>query len=51
MISKSLEAEGISIDKKDIIVDEPIKKLGVYQIGVKVHPELKASLRVWIIKE
>ena len=51
MISKALEAEGISIDKKDIIVDEPIKKLGVYQIGVKVHPELKASLRVWIIKE
>lgn len=51
IISKALEAEGISIDKKDIIVDEPIKKLGVYQVGVKVHPELKASLRVWIVKE
>ena len=51
MISKALEAEGISIDKKDIVVDEPIKKLGVYQVGVKVHPELKASLRIWIVKE
>lgn len=51
MISKAFEAEGISIDKKDIIVDEPIKKLGVYQVGAKVHPEVKATLRIWIVKE
>lgn len=51
MISKALEPEGISVDKKDIILDEPIKKLGVYQVGVKVHPEVKTTLRVWIVKE
>lgn len=51
MVSKALESEGISIDKKEIILDEPIKKLGVYQIGVKVHPEVKAALRVWVVKE
>ena len=51
MISKALEAESICIDKKDIVVDEPIKKLGVYQVGVKVHPEVRATLKVWIIKE
>lgn len=51
MVSKALEAEGISIDKKEIILDEPIKKLGVYQVSVKLHPEVKASLRVWIVKE
>jgi large subunit ribosomal protein L9 len=51
MISAALGVEKITIDKKDIVLDEPIKKLGVYQVGVKVHPEVKASLRVWIIKE
>ena len=51
MISKALEAERISVDKKDIIIDEPIKKLGVYQVGVKIHPQVKATLRVWIVKE
>ncbi len=51
MISQALESEGISINKKDIILDEPIKKLGVYQVGVKVHPEVNATLRVWIVKE
>lgn len=51
MISQALSNEGLSIDKKDIVLDEVIKKLGVYQVGVKVHPEVKATLRVWIVKE
>ena len=51
MISAALGNEKIVVDKKDIVLDEPIKKLGVYQVGVKVHPEVKASLRVWIVKE
>ena len=51
MIADSLKSEGITIDKKDIILDEPIKKLGVYQVAVKVHPEVKANLRVWIVKQ
>jgi large subunit ribosomal protein L9 len=51
MISAALGNEKIVVDKKDIVIDEPIKKLGVYQVGVKVHPEVKASLKVWIVKE
>jgi large subunit ribosomal protein L9 len=51
MIAMALEAEGVKVDKKDIALDEPIKKLGSYQIVVKVIPEVKATLRVWIVKE
>jgi large subunit ribosomal protein L9 len=51
MIAQALGAEGVTIDKKDIILDEPIKKLGVYQVVVKVHPEVKANLRVWIVNK
>lgn len=50
-ISDRLKEEGIEIDKKDIIIEEPIKKLGVYQVTAKIHPEVKASLRVWIVKK
>lgn len=46
-----LKDEGIEIDKKDIVVEEQIKKLGVYQVAVKVHPLVKASLRVWVVKK
>jgi large subunit ribosomal protein L9 len=51
MISKAIGVENISIDKKDIVLDEPIKKLGVYQVCIKLHPEVKTVLRVWIVKE
>jgi large subunit ribosomal protein L9 len=50
-ISEQLKEEGITVDGKDITLDEPIKKLGVYQVTVKVHPEVKASLRLWIVKK
>lgn len=50
-IAAALAEQGINIDKKDIILEEPIKKLGVYQAAVKLHPEVKASLRVWIVKK
>jgi ribosomal protein L9 len=50
-VSDALKEEGVVIDKKDVIIEEPIKKLGVFQITIKVHPEVKASLRLWIVKK
>lgn len=51
MIATALEAEGVKVDKKDIVLDEQIKKLGSYQIMVKVVPEVKATLKVLIVKK
>jgi len=51
MISEALSQEGISIDKRDIVLDEPIKKLGIYQVSVKIHPQVKASLKVWVVSK
>lgn len=51
MISEALAVEGVNIDKKDIVLEEPIKKLGVYQASVKIHPDVKANLRVWVVKK
>ncbi len=50
IIAQTLETMGFHIDKKDIVLDEPIKKLGVYQVEVRLHPEVKASLKVWVVK-
>lgn len=51
MIAKALADENIVVDKKDVILDEPIKKLGVFQVTVKLHPEVKAAVRVWVVKK
>ena len=50
MISTALLAEGVKVDKKDIILEEPIKKLGSYQVTVKVAHEVKANFKVSIVK-
>ena len=49
-IEDSLKEEGIEIDRKKIILDEPIKKLGIYTIPIKLHPEVIANLKVWVVK-
>ncbi len=50
-IYNSLKNEGIEIDKKKIILDEPLKSLGIFTVPVKIHPEVTADLKVWVVKE
>ena len=51
MISESLASEGVEIDRKKILLEEPLKKLGVYDVDIKLHPEVKTQVRVWIVKK
>ncbi len=50
-IAEHLAKEGITIDKRRIQVDEPIKSLGIYTVPVRLHPEVSADVRVWVVKE
>ena len=38
----------LDIDKKKLQLDGPIRNLGVTQVGVKLHPKVTGSLKVWI---
>jgi len=50
-ISEALKAEGFSIDKNIIDLAEPIKSLGIYEIQLKLHPEITAKLKLWVVKK
>ena len=50
-ICEVLASEGFSFDKKKIEIATPIKKLGVYTIFVKLHPEVAQKVKVWVVKE
>jgi len=50
-IEASLKLEGIEIDRKKINITEPIKSLGIYNIPIKLHPEVTAILKLWVVKE
>ncbi|MCD6081120.1 MAG: 50S ribosomal protein L9 [Candidatus Omnitrophica bacterium] len=50
-IAKALRNEGYEVDKAAILLEEPIKELGVYQIPVRLHPDIIAKVKVWVVKE
>lgn len=50
-VAEAFEAEGFSLDKRKIILEEPIKKLGVYRVIVKLHPEVNGEVKVWVVKK
>lgn len=49
-ISQQLEAQGVHIEKRMIDLHEPIRALGVYKVPVKLHADVKAEIKVWVIK-
>lgn len=50
-IAKALKDEGFDIDKDLIVLEEPIKSIGIYEIPIKLHPEICAQIKVWIVKK
>ena len=50
-IASALKEEGFDIDKNSIILDEPIKSLGIYEIHIEVHPEVSAKIKLWVVKK
>ncbi len=50
-IAAALKEEGFEIEKSAIDLAEPIKALGVYEIGVKLHPEVVATVKLWVVKK
>ncbi|MDD4182587.1 MAG: 50S ribosomal protein L9 [Candidatus Omnitrophica bacterium] len=50
-ILKALKDEGLTLDKGKIAIPEQIKKLGVYNLKVKLHPAVEANLRLWVMKK
>lgn len=50
-IAAAFETEGFSLDKRKVALEEPIKKLGVYRVVVKLHPEVSGEIKVWVVKK
>lgn len=46
-----LKAEGLDVSKKDITILEEIKKVGVYSAQVKLHADVTAKFKVWVVAQ
>jgi large subunit ribosomal protein L9 len=50
-VADFLESQGVKVERRRILVDEPIKALGEAVVGVRIHPEVTAQLRVNVVRE
>ena len=50
-IANAIKVQGLDIDRKKIMLDDPIKRLGSYTVGIKIQPDINASLNVNVISE
>jgi len=50
-IEAALAAEGITLDRRRVVIGEPIKALGVYTVGAKLPGGVMAEFKVWVVKQ
>ncbi len=50
-IAAQLEAQGFTIEKRQIDLHDPIKALGVYRVPIRLHADVKPEIKVWVIKQ
>jgi large subunit ribosomal protein L9 len=50
-IAEYLKAKGFEIDRRKLILPEPIKTIGAHQVPLKLHREVTAPLTVKVVKE
>ena len=47
---EALQREGIEVEKHALQLEQAIKSLGVYDVPIRLHPQVTATLKVWIVK-
>ncbi|MDP6943305.1 MAG: 50S ribosomal protein L9 [Myxococcota bacterium] len=50
-IAEALDAEGIAVDRRSILLDGPLKALGVYDVPIKLHRDVNVTIKVWVVAD
>ncbi|MFQ5703971.1 MAG: 50S ribosomal protein L9 [Gemmatimonadales bacterium] len=50
-IASSLAEKGFNVDKRSVALPEPIKMIGIYKVPIRLHPDVRPEIRVWVVKE
>jgi len=49
-IADALAAAGVDFDRKKIVLEDPIRALGEYEVGVKLHPDVRGAIKLTVTK-
>lgn len=51
MITDALAEKGFDIDHRKIEIEEPIKSLGIYSVKIKLHADVTATVKTWVVRD
>ena len=51
LIAECLAKAGYKIDKKKVVIDSPIKNVGVFKVRVKLHPKVSCDINIEVSSE
>jgi len=50
-IADALKEQGVVVDRRRILLEEPIKQLGMVSVPIQLHPEVTGTIKVWVVKQ
>ena len=50
-ILEKLQEQGIALERSKIALGSPLHELGVFDVNIKLHPEVTSTLKVWIVED
>lgn len=46
-----LEQEGYTFERSQLLIEKPVEELGIFEIGIDLHPDVKGKFRLWVTKK
>ncbi len=50
-IAEKLAEQGVTVDRRQVLLDEPLKALGVFTVPIRLHADVRPEIKVWVIKD
>lgn len=50
-ICNALRGQGFDVDKRKVVLEEPLKALGVYTVVIRIFQDIQAKIKVWVVRE
>ncbi len=50
-IAEALNTQGFDVDRHQVVLEQPVKALGVYTVPIQISSGIKTSVKVWVVKE
>ncbi len=50
-ILTALKELGFKLDRHQLVLEEPLRELGVFKVAVRLHPKVEATIKVWVVEE